>query len=216
MDNPKVRDDTFFRTAMVRYIIDGQRYDVPMGYHWGTYLKYRQWPTPKSTYLETTAFEIFALLPDFLPYLDTTKEKFDKRQGKGDIVEIMVQSKLPRKSTLEIIKESQGSGRFELLPDNPEAPGLTHYIDKKLKHAKESLWEDLYIPKENLGTVFWIECSRKHSFEQSCHVYDWAGGEDMPSLNYTYRIAHLPRWREIRQGVISLVTSFKTKNSGTK
>lgn len=212
MDDHKVRNDDYFKNAKVLYVIDGQHYDIPMGYQWGAYLKYNQWPTPKTTYLETTSFMIFAMLPDMLPYSKVTKEKFDNRRGKGDIVDIFVQSRTKASRPIsDLLKEWEQLGRLEHLPSNPELPEFAHYLDKKLKNGKESMWEDVYVPKDIQNAKFWIRCIR-NAPAPGCDVYDHTENDDMPFLDYSFSIKHLPHFHEIRQGVLTLVASFKTKN----
>ena len=210
MNEQKLPNDDYFKTEKVRYVIDGQRYDVPMGYHWGAYLKYRQWPKPKASYTETTSFEIFALLPDMLPYSAETKDKFDNRKGKADVISVLVQSRSTwRNSLSDIIKDRERTGRLKRAQDTAEAPGLRHFVDTKSKYATKEKWEDIYVFEDIDAEDFRIRCIRSVPFP-SCNVQDNAD-EDGPYLNYSFAVEHLPHWQEIRRNITSLVSSFITQ-----
>lgn len=66
----------------VRYRIEGRKFAIPLAYHYWEKIRYKSWPRPKSGYRDvTTSRMLDAVLPDLLPYSQSTKHYFEEKQG---------------------------------------------------------------------------------------------------------------------------------------
>lgn len=203
-------DESYFREARALYIVDGQKYSVPMGYHWFTHIKLNQWPIPKTTFTEEKYITVDALLPKFEMYTPQSKREFDDKVGRGNVVTVTIASVERRKKPLEeLIKIWSHEAPLEELSDESNKLGLRHYLYKKLRSAPENSWRDIYIPKDGIPNEFWIGCSRGAPFN-SCTAYELVDQEKGPVIETRYSVDFLPGWKEIREGAQRLVEGFKS------
>lgn len=202
-----VRDDSYFKDAKVKYQLDGRKYQVPMGYQWYAHIKHQSWPDPKDTYTETTAFEVFALLPNLIPYSNAVADQFDNVRGRGDRLDIRLSSlSNTQKPLAELIEVWKQVGSFVEQPANSLVPELKRYLKKPGHHSSEDLWEDVYIIESAGRRWEWIECDMNVPFP-SCHLYQ-RSNDRRPHLEYVFGMKYLPQWREVCDRGTALIESF--------
>ena len=201
------------KTLTAKYNIHGTRYDVPLGYLRVASIKYGYWPTPKESYLKTTVFSFQAALPDIQPYSEATRDKFEKKKGHGDIVDILVEPLLePHKRSyreyLNIVAEHRiGASNVAL--------GLTHFVDSS--ESPPEYWKDIYADETLVGTSkLLIVCNRHRPYETyypSCRVSYYKEKDPfIPGvyLRYTYSLSHIKNWKKINNKVALTVSGFIT------
>lgn len=204
-------------SSKVLYLLDGNKYSVPLGYHWWTQVKKGHWPEPKSEYSEVKAFAIDALLPDLAPYSPANSDSFDKKVGPGNVVAILVQSRTqaPVNSVQEYLETFEGLKAAE---PSQDVRGLLRFVYEPAGlpgPVKPGGTKDIYVRQEpGASDRFVIICDGDTDPKQypSCRVSSLSSSNpDLPYVTYTYGLSHLPRWDEIHAGVVALVSGFRSQ-----
>ncbi len=201
--------DEVLLNEKVHYLIDGRRFDVPLGYHQWQKMKYGYWPHPKEEYTEVISTKMIdAVLPDMRPYLQSTRKQFDERIGHGDVITILIQSRTQRiKPIPEILSDF-----YQLAGDQSlrAVPGLIRYVRKA--NSPENSDSDTYVLEEpGVDGAFIMHCDLPTERESpGCRVAEFRPEYPGPlSLGYDFSRKYLPQWAEIRRDVWSLIANFE-------
>lgn len=186
-------------TEVVRIELAGQHFDVPMRYMYGQAIeKYHQWSKAKKERVKVDYLSLSVLLPDLKPYYTEDDAKW-KVRGHGDRVEVTIAFKDDIKNAgglrflHERILEGVAAGKYQRIG---EVHGLIH-IDEKA-------WQS-YLPAD--GRELKISCHGEGNVPSpSCNVLSYFRPGVV--LDYYYGLNHLPRWREIDDGLKSMFDQF--------
>lgn len=191
----------------VNYEISGMRLSVPLGFHADAYIKYQQWPIPKSDFVRVDAFNITALLPGMEPVTKENMEFFVGRDPNRR-VHILVHGREFRPSKtiedyLELIRQ-RGVERV----GGSDISGLSHYVDTG-NSSDEGRWDDIYV-KDPVREYFRIYCPRE-GVAPRCKVSQIRG--DGLYLEYTYSREYIKDWRMVDAAVNTLIEKFRKQGS---
>lgn len=187
----------------VRYLLDGKKYEVPLGYHYIDFLKRRnRWPNPKKEFSEAGAISITGVIPGFVPYDESNKAEFE-RLGHGNKVSVIVSPNVTVYPMEEYLRRMGGGGRLQLMSNKLE--GLTHYWDS-YGGSDETKGADIYI-KQGGSEYFMLRCERVEAPSPACNVTKVR--PDGLQISYTYSSSHLALWEGIDREVNKRIDQFR-------
>lgn len=186
-------------TEVVRIELAGQHFNVPMRYLYGeAWEKYKTWPTAKKERTKVDYLHLSVLLPDLRPYYQEDDPKW-KVRGHGDRVEVTIKSikdsergwhEWLRKRIEEEAAQGQGTIR------QGNAYGLIHFHEPVFDKYFPVSGHELYISCDHPKRDSFPSCKTKSNYR--------------PGIVLEYRSAldHLPRWRDIDDGLKAMFDKF--------
>jgi len=195
-------------SAVARLEIGGKFFDIPKNY-----ISSRgDWNGGK-----VGGVNLQALLPDFEPYTDSNKEKFDKPGSNGVIIILLqehniVGSKtssvsMSRKSVYDRVVYDFVLQKNINITEYPGQYGLTR---QTLDLANKV--DELYVAHKSNGDFYWVECGIDKPnrfprcntyFEYSKYVY----------IQYSFPKKYLNEWGKIDTSVLSFIGKFEEKSA---
>lgn len=185
-------------TEVVKIELSGQHFDIPMRYLYGQAIeKYRQWPKAKKDRVTVDALSLSVLLPDLRPYYPEDDERW-KVKGHGDRVEVNITNSLGSDRWYSAVRQRI---------DNEVKQGLTTRLANIYglirfstplgpKYFPVPSSHELTINCDQSNSVPFPSCSTKSNYRPGI------------VLEYYYGLDHLPRWREIDNGLKAMFDRF--------
>lgn len=190
----------------VLYRIDGRKFVIPLAYHYWAKVRRGSWPRPKSEYRDvTTTKMIDAVLPDMLPYTQSTKHYFEERQGHGKLITIIIEKGSPPFNPVSYVLELRNLKEPEHVSD---VPGLVQYVDDSRAAGKR----DVYTLAElKEGEVFHISCTRPNDKPYpGCRAVDSIPEAPGPlKVTYSFSRTYIQQWETIRKNIWALIAGFE-------
>lgn len=200
-------------TGAVRVDLGGQRFDVPMRYLYSEgYIKRGYWPAPKEGRVQVGALSLTVLLPELRPYHPEDDARWQVR-GHGDRVEVSIAKETSLAWFSWVFQQRSHSKHLVRQPDTLD-----------LVHLHEPSTGDSYYFPVKPPLELAISCDAtaspngKSLPSPSCHVKsNYCPGI---VLDYYFGLTHLPRWREIDEGLKSMFNHMadaaQSENSSAK
>jgi len=189
-------------SAPVRYIVMGEKYEVPLGYHYHDYLKRKgRWPDPKDHFTNAGGISIIALIPGMRPYSMENKSEFEQL-GFGNKINIQITPPTSLYPVKEWLRRMEGEGRLEQLPS--DLAGLTRYWDN-YAGTDTGQGADIYIKEEGVP-YFKLHCPRRPGPSPACEITK--EGANGLHIHYSFSKDHLASWKSIDKGIDRLIEQF--------
>lgn len=189
----------------VRYVLGGERYEVPLGYHYMDSVKRNgRWPTPRDEFNRTEEISITGIIPGVEPYKESTRSEFETL-GHGNKINIRISSLVTVYPMGEYLERMKVAGRLQLL--HSELDGLIHYWDN-MGGSDEERGADIYI-KDNEDVYFLLNCPRVNAPSPACEVTKITLGG--LQIKYTFSRAHVMSWQSIDDDVGRKIEQFKVR-----
>jgi hypothetical protein len=157
-------------------------------------------------------------LPDLTPYNESLKYEFNECRGWCRRIHIGVGLNNYQNSRLDTqiqrrVKDAVDKGRLSAgFQGVPTDLGLAHYPD----FGWEGYLEGYMYSDPSMGTLLVYECAKeKEKPAPGCHAYLFYKPGIL--VEYSHHRKYLPQWREIREKVLGLLSSFDqtaSKSSG--
>lgn len=192
-------------TGVVRIDLDGHRFDVPVRYmYYESKVKRGMWATPKKGRTEVGYLSFDVLLPDLRPYYPEDDARW-KVRGYGDRVTGSIKKGNTKDFELVVKRKFDGVAKGRLQREK-DVYGLIYFSPK-------GGGRDEYLPID--GRELAIDCANDQELSfLSCKVT--SNYRDGIVIVSYYGLSHLPRWREIDDGIRALVDNFgKTAEAET-
>jgi hypothetical protein len=163
------------------------------------------------------AVNLQALLPDFEPYLDSTKSEFDKPGWNKKITLVlenhnMVGSKtgsqsMTRQAVYDRVVYDFSLQRKAKVTDFPGPYGL---VLQTLDSSSSNSGRELYIGHKKDGGFYWVKCDMdRPNRYPSCNTY--LEYSSQVYISYTFSKKYLNEWERIDAAVLSFIKNFDRK-----
>jgi len=191
-------------TRPVKLEIGDRIFSIPQNHIWSR----DRWSGGK-----VSGVNMQALLPDFLPYTESTKKQFD-RLGVHDKITLLLSrhntpvsygtvTRMSRADVYGRIIVDYGTGRARGLVSNDYMYGL----DKIDMTPPRVGGKELYVAANGGGSEYWVECSHDGSVPfPSCST--WLEYSERVAIRYTFSRSYLRNWKQIDAAVVSFIKKF--------
>lgn len=148
---------------------------------------------------------MYALLPRFQPYTPSNAGAFEDNTAQSSVIHFdlgVVTSQFNERERFEKIYQ-----RLVVDPEGAKGPhGFRRYEFSDTSGYKD---EDLFVWTSPSDELIVLRCFKESKIITSPTCRRDTSYSDQVDLKYRFKRSHLPRWKDIDQGMIELVQSFE-------